>query len=646
MLSVHKCEPCEDDGDDVHAQEAIIIFDLIGAYHHRSLPVIVEQDQAYALLDCEVNVACSTLVRQRLMDVLGSADSTSGLRFTVLIGARQGAEPAVIGSAHLPLCELVAAHHQVSEWELPVLAVAAAGAPPREVGRLNVTFDGHAALAELLVSLREHGGSAYKAEAAEARKARLVSHSGATTAPELRSIRVRATELVLAGDNWWDARATPMPPPSLHDCWGRCAPPVAAAQGESAGCRLNALVIMLFSAADMWSDVLLCYSWLFGGHLIWGMLLLVFVLLGVLVTLVVTLHEEDGGYFIPAAMYVATILCAGPPLAAARAACCAGGSLGAHDLAQDMHLTEALVEGCPALLVQAYALLSIGPASAPPLLWLALSTSALSVTHAIGSDFEYDRLAGLPLGLVGAEYALAAGRISSAALPLALCANAFGVWALLLPPLAILGNLAIARLHRTALRALPREARVRRWLAVRTAQELWLALIEGVTAGLALGWRSRWLSIQPPALPQQLGLLVVFCIGIQLLAVAHVDSRVARTLRSAHSPRASGAGAHRPRANGSGRSEEGSRRSYDSDPRTRRSSSSPCGLGAAAAAAGAVSLESGQHGSGQNLRSLGALADRDDDGTELQHDLEAVRHEPARSASRPQRSRHGWQELQ
>ncbi|KAG8459160.1 hypothetical protein KFE25_005671 [Diacronema lutheri] len=583
---IFECGACQvedkdadEDEADSPAQEASVAVDMLGAYAARSRPTALVHDEAGgALLECSINISRSTLVRQRLIDALASPEhALTGLRFTVFVGAPGAVDPAAVGCAHLSLAKLATARSDCSDdgaprelgaaptaWELPVLAAPGSNsAAVREIGRLTITVDGHAELHEIIALLRAHGGNAYRAEAAEARLARSAPRAGGS---EARVIHVEVSELVLAGGSWYDAHAALPPPPSARNCWGACRVPVAdgGTGARHAGCpvrRLNACTILLVSAVDMWTDIALCCVWLARGRVLWAALLLLCVTLAVCVTLVVTLHpiDERGSYAIPPAARTATMLCLGPPFAAARAAVCARGARGAHgahDLAQDMHLTEALVEACPSTLLQAFALLhgGEGGGGARALLLASLGASVLSVTHAVGSDFELDSAAAVPLGLLAAEHARAFGRLSAAVLPTALCANAFGMLALAPVAVALLGLVAISRAHawldHGALeRGEAREAHAQRWLGARTASELWLTGVEGSAAALALGYPSEWLAKQPLSWARRLGGLAAICLGVQLLAVAHVDGRIASALRPSNN---GDRGARKARASVSG----------------------------------------------------------------------------------------------
>mmetsp|Transcript_43436 Transcript_43436/g.100520 ORF Transcript_43436/g.100520 Transcript_43436/m.100520 type:complete len:460 (+) Transcript_43436:29-1408(+) len=455
------CELEEKDAGSVASSHGVVAvsFDMLGAYSAHSSVLLGPDDSAAAVLDCHISVERSTLVRQRLMDVLASSDAAGPcLHFTVFVGSGDDAEPLLVGAAMLPLCELIARAEQgSSRWELPVLTLAPAGSvasgakPLSAAGRLTVTIDGHGELLQIAEAVRKHGG-AHRAEAAEAREAKAGQNSGSA---EPRSVRIQVTDLLLAGESesWHDAREKSPSPPGLFDCCLHR--------------RSNALLILFLSTLDIWTDVALGCMWLTGGHVLWGVMLLLFLALSLLVTLVVTLIPTPNGYVIPPVAFPATALCIGPPLAAARAAFgSSGDGEGALDLAQDMHLTEALVAGCPSLVLQLYALLSLGPSNASTLLWLAMCSSLLSVSYAVGSDFEFEQGLGALNRLVSAEFALALGRVGSASLPLALCANAFGHWALLPPLAGVLGAVTISMIHRTIVGPRrdirpPREHRIR-----------------------------------------------------------------------------------------------------------------------------------------------------------------------------------------
>lgn len=404
---------------------------------------------------------------------------------------------------------------------------------------MTVTINGCSTLVKLAAAVAAHG-SARKAAEAEARATAKRAAAGASrsgdAAPAAAVISMSVSELVLVGDgaSWHDAYASP--PPwfgALLDCG---APSDDAADLRR---RLNACAILVLSLLDIWCTLALGVSWLLGGRALWGGLLLATVALASAVTVIVTLHPiEEGGYRIPRHALPATVLCLGPPLAAARAACCSTSRalVGAHDLAADMHLTQALVQGCPAVCLQIYALLALGPERSPPLLVCALVSGLLNVTHAVGSDFEIDA-APAPLGMVSAEYALAFARLGAAALPIALCVNALGVGALVPPLVGFVGAVGIAKAmsasaRRAGLHELTREqrreVRARRWLRLRAVQELWLSLVESSAAFFALTRSSRWLDAQSPALARQVGAIMLFCVTVQLVAVSRVDRRIAR----------------------------------------------------------------------------------------------------------------------
>jgi hypothetical protein len=70
-------------------------------------------------------------------------------------------------------------------------------------------------------------------------------------------------------------------------------------------------------------------------------------------------------------------------------------------------------------------------------------------------------------------------------------------------------------------------ARARRWLALRGAQELWLALVEGVAVATALTQPSAWLDRQDSTLVGGLGGLACALLAMQLLSIWVVDTRIA-----------------------------------------------------------------------------------------------------------------------
>jgi len=330
-------------------------------------------------------------------------------------------------------------------------------------------------------------------------------------------MRMRIEEVILlAGSHFHDAPDVKQPgrygPLSRAHAWCTAARPSRSRR------RANAVLITVFTAADVWTDIALSFYWICTEYWAWGAMLLLFVFDAAVVTLAVALFPVEHSYHIPAAAYVATCACAGAPFAALRAVLTKTDVWGAHDMSQDMQLTQAMIEGCPAIFLQIYALIWLTPARKPALLLVSVLCSLINFTHALGSDREDARVT---LAQICCFYTLVLSRVVGGALAFALFANAFGLIPALLPPVVTLVGWfslprATAALERLRLRSCQRVLDEPFTLIV--VRELWLCAVEAGTAAAALFVDTKWHVDVPATSLRNLAGLVCICVGLQLIA--------------------------------------------------------------------------------------------------------------------------------